>query len=101
MAKNVMTIFFSSNVLAIYFRPFSEKPFVSGTKKVEYKCRQWHDTCFHCKVCKTKVISERAKSTELTMKFRMFAVLMTDVDDFVEEQKTIELIFTNTLIILV
>ena len=33
----------------------------------------------------------RAKSTELTMKFRMFAVLMTDVEDFVEEQKTIEL----------
>jgi len=32
-----------------------DQPFVSGTKKVEYKCRQWHDTCFHCKVCKTKV----------------------------------------------
>ena len=38
-----------------YLFPFSEQPFVCGTKKVEYKCRQWHDTCFHCKVCKTKV----------------------------------------------
>ena len=29
--------------------------FLAGTKKIEYKGRQWHDTCFHCKVCSTKV----------------------------------------------
>ena len=25
--------------------------FQSGTKKIEYKGHQWHDNCFHCKVC--------------------------------------------------
>ena len=29
--------------------------FLAGTKKIEYKGHQWHDTCFHCKVCATKV----------------------------------------------
>ena len=29
--------------------------FLAGTKKIEYKKHQWHDTCFHCKVCGTKV----------------------------------------------
>ena len=47
---------FSRIFFCISDSSFSEKPFVSGTKKVEYKCRQWHDTCFHCKVCSTKVI---------------------------------------------
>ena len=45
-------ILYSAEIISVLS---SEKPFVCGTKKVEYKCRQWHDTCFHCKVCKTKV----------------------------------------------
>ena len=49
-------IFYIFFIFRWYFCPLLEKPFVCGTKKVEYKCRQWHDTCFHCKVCKTKVI---------------------------------------------
>ena len=29
--------------------------FLAGTKKIEYKGHQWHENCFHCKVCATKV----------------------------------------------
>lgn len=27
----------------------------SGTKKMEYKSRQWHEKCFCCCVCKTPI----------------------------------------------
>lgn len=26
-----------------------------GTKKMEYKTRQWHEKCFSCHVCKTPI----------------------------------------------
>lgn len=29
--------------------------FFSGTKKMEYKTRQWHEKCFCCNVCKTPI----------------------------------------------
>ena len=32
-----------------------EEVFQPGTRKIQYKSKQWHDSCFHCKVCKTKV----------------------------------------------
>ncbi|XP_023340850.1 four and a half LIM domains protein 2 isoform X1 [Eurytemora carolleeae] len=44
-----------------YDREFSsrcescEEVFQPGTRKIQYKSKQWHDSCFHCKVCKTKV----------------------------------------------
>lgn len=28
---------------------------VSGTKKMEYKTRQWHEPCFACCVCKSAI----------------------------------------------
>ena len=28
---------------------------VTGTKKMEYKTRQWHEKCFCCCVCKTAI----------------------------------------------
>lgn len=53
----------SKNILCsgCYDQDFASKcdgcgqTFLAGTKKIEYKGRQWHDTCFHCKVCTTKV----------------------------------------------
>ncbi|XP_023340851.1 four and a half LIM domains protein 2 isoform X2 [Eurytemora carolleeae] len=47
-----------------YDREFSsrcescEEVFQPGTRKIQYKSKQWHDSCFHCKVCKTKVGSK-------------------------------------------
>lgn len=29
--------------------------FISGTKKMEYKTRQWHEKCFSCCVCKNPI----------------------------------------------
>jgi hypothetical protein len=35
--------------LTIFFSP------ATGTKKMEYKSRQWHEKCFSCCVCKTPI----------------------------------------------
>lgn len=29
--------------------------FLTGTKKMEYKTRQWHEKCFSCVVCKSSI----------------------------------------------
>lgn len=35
-----------------FFFPYRFSP---GTKKMEYKTRQWHEKCFCCCVCKTAI----------------------------------------------
>ena len=41
--------------------------FMAGTKKIEYKGHQWHEKCFHCKVCGTKVKYFKRKFQILTL----------------------------------
>ena len=48
--------------------------FLAGTKKIEYKNHQWHDTCFHCKVCGTKVRILSSALTEATLTVCFFKV---------------------------
>lgn len=44
---NIYFFIFFTNFIFLYSIP--------GTKKMEYKTRQWHEKCFSCCVCKTPI----------------------------------------------
>lgn len=45
----------SFNLKKHYFYNVFSRLHVSGTKKMEYKTRQWHEKCFCCVVCKNPI----------------------------------------------
>ena len=49
-----------------------EELFEPGTRKIQYKSKQWHDLCFHCKVCKIKVREDEKRNDSLEFCFNFF-----------------------------